>query len=581
MLKKSGLSLAVCLLLIFILSGWASGQCVPDGNDSAATAKPIGFTDTVADWVCPDDKFDYYSMVIPGGADASGTITFESPQVGTVIRFAGSAGPIAENATSNTTHQYDIPIAAGSLTPGTYYLRVTFYSAYAYDHQYTLTLDITVKQGPKIVALRPSMISKQPSLIAMLRPPWPSRRCNAANRARSGLNGPAGSALPRVQYNIKDGLNISLWPSVTCSDLLVGPSNRAYLVNQDLSLLVAYDLSTGYLWKHPISVYTNPFMLDESGNIYFLTGAGFNVGEKASVNCLNSKGELQWSVPMPGDNNAISRLRSVGARIYVSTKRSGEGYYAFAFERDGRLAWSAGPLNDELINLAEDPEGYLYFETWQGLYQYDLDGNYKWYYEFPKPEGTGFFTGAGLSRGPVIGHDGRVWVNNTQKPQFLVINRDGSNYKQIDYAPGSLALPYMATFVCIGGDSRLYMADNLNVVICYSDWSDEVWRISIPCAGGKILDMIMDTENRIYILYFIKKGENNFDFHWASIDTNNGSIIYDASIPLPQGYNKYELSNLVIGGGRNLIYLCPSGILTVLDPTVVTDEPGHSMVPAG
>jgi len=582
MLKTCLFPFIVCILLISILGGWASGQCVPDGNDSAATAKPIGFTEAVTDWVCPDDKFDYYSMVIADGEDVSGTITFDSPQTGTVMRLSRGSDTVAERATSDATHQYDIPIASGSLVAGKYYFRVTFYSAYASDHQYTLTLNLTVKKVPIQMPVRTAKILGTAGFINLLVSPWPLPRCDGANRGRSGLSGPEGSALKSVQFNLKDDLGLGLWPKVTCTDLLAGSSNRVYYINHELILLVAYDLTSGYLWKYPISIYTDPFMLDESGNIYFLTGASFNVGEKASVNCINSKAELQWSTAIPGDSNAISRIRCVSTRIYVSTKRYGEGYYVLAFERDGKLAWSAGPLNDELINMAEDSEGYLYFETWQGLYQYESDGNYKWYYEFPLSESGGFFTGAGPARAPVVGHDGRVWLNSTQKPQFLVINRDGSVYKQIDYAPGNLAQPYAATFACIGGDGRFYMADTSNVVICYSDWDQEMWRRSISCPGGKIMDMIMDKDNRIYVLYYTKIADKKYDFHWTLLSPTDGSIIFDGKIPLPDGAYGFDTSDLHIVGGGKLVHLCTSGFITVLDPKVVTDEPtGYSMVPAG
>ena len=48
--------LVFLFVLVFLLTvgGFASGQCIADGNDSEADAVPIGFVQIVSDWVCPD-----------------------------------------------------------------------------------------------------------------------------------------------------------------------------------------------------------------------------------------------------------------------------------------------------------------------------------------------------------------------------------------------------------------------------------------------------------------------------------------------------------------------------------------------
>lgn len=43
-------------VMIFLLTvgSFAYGQCVDDGNNTEADAAPIGYVDTVSDWVCLD-----------------------------------------------------------------------------------------------------------------------------------------------------------------------------------------------------------------------------------------------------------------------------------------------------------------------------------------------------------------------------------------------------------------------------------------------------------------------------------------------------------------------------------------------
>jgi len=88
MYRISITSYITCITLLFMLGGIAWGQCDPsDGNNDAAHAQSIGLNETVSDWVCPDDPFDFYVAEIPEGAEISGTITFSSPQVSTVLRL--------------------------------------------------------------------------------------------------------------------------------------------------------------------------------------------------------------------------------------------------------------------------------------------------------------------------------------------------------------------------------------------------------------------------------------------------------------------------------------------------------------
>ena len=135
----------LCLLLILQAAAAAAADCVADGNDTAATASPIGFTDTVTDVVCPDiDLYDYYTFTISEGADVSGDIAFDSAQTGTTIKVTGPSGDIFNTATTDASHTLHLTLPAEGIPAGVYYIRIGFYSTYSTNHEYTLTLNLTV-----------------------------------------------------------------------------------------------------------------------------------------------------------------------------------------------------------------------------------------------------------------------------------------------------------------------------------------------------------------------------------------------------------------------------------------------------
>jgi len=148
--------LLFCLVLMLITGGSASGQCTAlDDNNDADHAQAIALDGTVSDWVCPDDPFDFYVAEIPEGGEASGRIIFSSPQVSTVLRVeheATGARVVPDWSTNDERLEFTIPIPAGAIPSGRYIIRVSHWSDAAYDHEYTLTLDLTVTGGPECVA---------------------------------------------------------------------------------------------------------------------------------------------------------------------------------------------------------------------------------------------------------------------------------------------------------------------------------------------------------------------------------------------------------------------------------------------
>ncbi len=151
-MKRKTILLILCMALCFTFSGSASAQCIPDSHNDATSALEIGYDETVTDYVCPDDRFDYYYFDIPDDADVSGMITFAAEQSGTTLRIDGPPGSVfPERGTLDSERTFWVPIAAGSLPPGRYYLRISHYSSYATDHEYTITMDLTLTGGSSCV----------------------------------------------------------------------------------------------------------------------------------------------------------------------------------------------------------------------------------------------------------------------------------------------------------------------------------------------------------------------------------------------------------------------------------------------
>jgi len=149
-MKRKGLFITIILMMLMGIGGNAWGLCVADSDNDEASATALGFTDSRSGWVCPDsDVFDFYKLEIPEGADVSGTISFHSPQESTVLRVYYYAGEtqvrILDDAfTHEDYYEFTVHIPAGSIPATTYYARVFFWSAAAYDHEYTFSTDLTV-----------------------------------------------------------------------------------------------------------------------------------------------------------------------------------------------------------------------------------------------------------------------------------------------------------------------------------------------------------------------------------------------------------------------------------------------------
>ncbi len=124
--------------LVFLLAVTALAA-----DDTASTATPVNPTETVNNTVSPSDVFDFFTFDVTASSPLTGTITMDSPQVGTTIKITDGAGKVLfDKSTSNNTKIQVYTLPAEGLSAGKYYIRMGFYSSYAFDHDYTLTLNL-------------------------------------------------------------------------------------------------------------------------------------------------------------------------------------------------------------------------------------------------------------------------------------------------------------------------------------------------------------------------------------------------------------------------------------------------------
>ena len=569
------------IVILPILVTAASGQCVADGNNTAAEAKPIGLTQTISDWVCPDDQFDFYSLVISLGQDVSGNMTFQSPQTGTVLRLFGSAGVIFEQATSDSKHTLNVAIASGSLPADTYYARITYYSAYAFDHEYTFTLALTVPgpgqmnppagmlEGPKLSGgLSPGRFALQPTS------PWPSRRYDATNRGCSPYNGPNRKAFKSKDFDILKDLSLTNAGTLGFSGLITGPNNEIYSTYGDGNVLVAYDLSAGYQHQNPVGFSGHPFSLDYFGNVYVIDP------NKTQLECLSADGSKLWGVNMEGGGTE-GVPRGVGQYAYASTLVSilypgigelGQANYVDAWDKSGGWGFVMGTFDNRIIGVAEDPDGFSYAQATDKFAKYDWQGHQLWRIDLAF---SGDDEDAAKCQGPIIGYDGRVLaVTDPYIPEYQIVNPDGSIYKSIinpgGHAAGGMIIvggfmPRIPAVFCMDNDGHLYIGVG-NRVTCYTDWTEKVWDapFSMSCA---IQDMVIGGNGVIYVLYtaaFGVKGEMH-TVHWVSLNLTDGSSIADVDIGIPDAARQKLSGELAIAENNRLVYLNAGGYLAVFE----------------
>jgi len=557
------------LATIVALGGIAWGQCVPDNNNYSIVAVPLSFTQTVHDWVCEDDPVDYYVLQVDEGVVLSGSVTVQSPQVGTTFSINGvDLGSSFDFTTTGSENEYVLNVPAGQLQSDTYYLRVSYSAEYPEDHEYTVTMDLSEggaggeggTGGTGEVETFHPMIAK----VFFKKPlcPWPSVYGTAAHACRSAFQGPSRAA------PLSD--SVALSPVTGTSDakryrgLIVGPGNITYYM----------DISTKKIYKHLTSPkersspYTSgstiPPCFDSSGQLYAIDADG----DLVCYDKVFSSEVWRHSLPAGSDKAVMA----VGKMIY--TRVCGNPNSLQVWDDAGNQIHSIN-LPKRVAGVTEDAVRAKFFvQTEDSIFKFDSTGTREWTKDFPLYPGS---SGGGSAApcvpfGPMVSNKGYVWVTDLITSQWKVFDIDGNVYKEGEQSLNMYILEpeskYMA--VALGGNGRFYTAQGnmfMTGIACWDDWDNLVWSVSIADAMG-IDDLILDAKNRVYICYPKWQPGGTFSYEWQVLDPNDGhSIFTNTNIGLPASLCNLPLkAKLAIGEGNKLLLLHEGGYLGVFSP---------------
>jgi hypothetical protein len=145
-MRFKSLLLILALSILLIPGGIAQGECDrSDGNNDQDHAQPIGLQEVVEGVVCPEDPFDFYTFDVFEGDAVSGIITLDAEREGATLRIEGDvAGRIFDGSASDYPYDIEAVLTSDELVPDTYYVRVYHWQVFAVDHEYTLTMDLTL-----------------------------------------------------------------------------------------------------------------------------------------------------------------------------------------------------------------------------------------------------------------------------------------------------------------------------------------------------------------------------------------------------------------------------------------------------
>ncbi len=560
--------LLISLFIITLLSigGVAKGDCVDDGNNDAGSARTVGFTETVSDVVCPDDPFDYFTFEIAGAMKANGWISLASEQTGTTLRITKGSDTLYERGTtvSETTVNYTTP--AEGIGEGRYFLRVGYYSDYPYDHEYTLTLYLTLSGGSTVVVEPgvgtsgafthvvegPATTTVFPgALVEIHNVPWPSMRGGASHNARSTYYGPPGAMTVFAEHDVYNDMAGEFDHYV---GILAGNDDRLYCVGGHK--IIAYDASGGKQWEHYRGLTWNTAFLDGNGNVYIITY------DQTELVCLDPDGTELWSYACP-EGQHYNDLVAVGARVYP-IRQNGTSWYCDVIDTDGSLVYTTGPMAGGFDGAVEDRGAAVYFQTQYGLYQYDWSGTQRWYAVFP--DSADWIDFGVMALMPLVGRDHKVWVQAPWHKMVYIYNPDGTLYHSYGYdaSPGDEPIA-----VAYGANRKFYVAAKDRTVTCYSDWTTQEWQIS---PGGAFArdSLIMGQDDKLYIHYTstLTLTAYRVAHNIMTINGEDGTTINTMRVSLPGTYNNKTRSELAIGEDKKLIYLNSAGYIVVYQPSL-------------
>ncbi len=572
-MRQSMIIFIISVFALLAMGGAASGQCVADNNDTAQNAAVLDLADTISDYVCPADTIDYYCFEVTSGQDISGKITFQSSVTGTVFKLTGeAAGAIFEDDSSDTVNQLEVEFSSGELAADKYYIRVSFWSTYAYDHDYTITLDLIDENAGS-----GSGLPFKPPIVRsiMNQCPWPTKGGGSRNAGRSAFAGPKG--LCQVSYSLELQPQALNYDDVhRYKDLRVGPGGDIYFIEESTGkFFVIDDSGEGEYNEYNLLTESSPSLLHNGNVVMIKKYGGGAYGNK--LICYSDFHETElWSQPMPVGPNP--KVELIGDKIYTST--SGTVNSVQVWDKSGNQIKNI-TLDSQIVGVAESSTSdVFYVQTYEKLHQLDRATGTK-HWEVDTFADYGSEVTAIMQDGPVAGFDGRVYVEDVYTLSWAVFNADGTKYKSEDgLAPEDVAMLGSIGFyssrikVAAGASHKFFVAayDGMTVwLTCYTDWDDTVWSVGIP--GYMVFDVILDSEDRVYVLYSGGTGESSFK--WQILDPTDGHPLYTQDFTGSPAKLESDLigGELAIGEDGRLIMLLHGGYIAVFEnPLLKKDQ---------
>jgi len=542
---------AFLLTAIFVITGsLVSAQCEAEGNESEATATVIGYQEFLSGCVSSgnttdpsefEDPFDYYVMEIPAGDNVSGEVIFNSPVASTVLRiWSADTGIwfVSDIFTNNEVHEFTIEVPPDTLPGGRYYARVFFWSNTCYDHEYTLTIDLEAEvgttEGPAIM-LDTGKFAKVP---------WPIDTGNERNTARSTYAGMTGEGYRVVSTDVDVVPHNPYLPGEkSYNGLLVSNDDKVYFLESKTMSIVPYSITSGFpSMQYFQSNSTMPPCLDNQGQIYYIHGENL-------VNLNSYPSRPDWSEELPA--GVYKNVMCVGDRIYTSVE--GQRNYVQAWYTSGyRMCevevWGA-PVGIAEVPFSKD----FYVQTETHIYKFDSFGNELWVdYLFMDSK---IEPGDYEVFGPIIRHDGKIWLNDARQPKWFIYG-GGGILVDSDYFYG-----HTPVAACMRGDGTFFLAfDDQEVEQYYSsDWTDVHMRYEFD---GDLVDMILDGDDTVYFCYL---NGNNSAYLWKSVlDDPYLTSVHGIDTGIPANLCDPEYGvDMAIGEGGKLLFLHEKGWLSV------------------
>ena len=568
-MKLNNLVLIACIVAFMFVGGAASATVcdTTDDNNTEGTATPIGFTQTVAGTVCPDDPFDFYVIQIPDGSTLSGQMTFSSPQESTVIRIYHSvsgARIVDDVFTNDVTKQYVFTVNPGDIPSGTYYMRLFFWSNAAYDHDYTVEMNLEDGSSLNLIEIDPDIAKKLLSKC-----PWPNPSGTARKANRSSFQGPFG--LIKRAHSVKMGtLYTNFTEPAKYEGLVVGPESEIIFMNNSTNDLHRYKFTGSRQMPDFSSASSRPPCFDNMGRLCVIEWGQY-LGA-VLVYYKKFKNDELWRAGLPmGSDYAVV---AAGQQIY--TKVGGTAHSLQVWNKDGDKICDL-PFDSPIGGVAEDLGHKKFFvQTRKALHKFDFNGNQEWAYEdlaltlSDSPE-------AWEASGPIVDYAGNVWATGSYTGPWAVLKPDGTVYKSGGNDPFLSPIPVESsiTRVAFSSDGRFFELASggfMDTVTCYEDWDQKVWSATIY--GAKVYDMILDSQNRIYICFLDYGSSDTAKYGWKCLDPVNGNVILsvmDIAEPAELLESKHG-AELAIGSDRQLVMLMGGGYLTVFETDTLKAE---------